>query len=173
MRNGEDIVLPFCRLSVTNNSFIPNTIRHWNNLDTSIRNSPTIREFKNALKETGLTNGDVPRHFSYGPRKLNIILTQLRCSASFLNNDLYKANLVPSPSCRCGFPIEDANHFFLVCPLYRDYRAQLLNRLNWLQYPTSVAILTQGDPNLSYDENILIFREVFDFIKRSARFNIT
>jgi hypothetical protein len=29
----------------------------------------------------------VPKHFMYGPRKLNVILTQLRCSASFLNND--------------------------------------------------------------------------------------
>ena len=115
----------------------------------------------------------MPGHFSYGPRKFKIILTQLRCSASFLNNDLHKANLVPNPSCRCGFPIEDANHYFLVCPLYRHHRAQLVNKLNWLQNPISVAILTHGDLNLSYDENILIFREVFDFIKRSERFDIT
>jgi hypothetical protein len=35
----------------------------------------------------------IPRHYSYGPRKLNIILTQLRCDASFLNYDLCKVKI--------------------------------------------------------------------------------
>jgi hypothetical protein len=33
LRNGEDIIIPFCRLSITNDSYIPSTIRQWNNLD--------------------------------------------------------------------------------------------------------------------------------------------
>jgi hypothetical protein len=39
-------------------------------------------------------NHSVPKHFFCGPRKLNIILTQLRNSASFLNFDLLKESLV-------------------------------------------------------------------------------
>ena len=44
----------------------------------------------------------------YGPRKLNVILTPLWCSAFFLNNDLYKSNILSSPNCACGIPREDA-----------------------------------------------------------------
>ena len=51
----------------------------------------------------------VPKHFFCGPRKLNIILTQLRNSASFLNFDLFRVGIVlfrvgivSDPSCRCG-----------------------------------------------------------------------
>ena len=44
----------------------------------------------------------VPKHYLYGPRKLNIVLTQLRCSAPFLNNELYRVNIIPNSSCQCG-----------------------------------------------------------------------
>jgi hypothetical protein len=38
----------------------------------------------------------------YGPRKLNIVLTQIRYSATFLNYDLFKVNIISNPSCSCG-----------------------------------------------------------------------
>ena len=38
LRNGSDIIIPFCRLSNTYYSFIPSTIRQWNSLDLPIRN---------------------------------------------------------------------------------------------------------------------------------------
>jgi hypothetical protein len=44
-------------------------------------------------------NHSVPKHFFCGPRKLNIILTQLRNSASFLNFDLFRVGIVSDPSC--------------------------------------------------------------------------
>ena len=40
--NGSDIIIPFCRLSNTYDSFIPSTIRQWNSLDPSIRNVDSI-----------------------------------------------------------------------------------------------------------------------------------
>jgi hypothetical protein len=39
-------------------------------------------------------NHAVTKHYSYGSRKLNIILTQLRSSASFLNYDLFRVGIV-------------------------------------------------------------------------------
>jgi hypothetical protein len=36
--------------------------------------------------------------------ELNVILTQLQCSAAFLNNDLYESNILSSPNCPCGVP---------------------------------------------------------------------
>jgi hypothetical protein len=54
-----------------------------------------------------------PKHYEIGPRKLNIILTQLRCFASFLHYDLFQVNIVSDPSCRCGANREDYYHFFV------------------------------------------------------------
>lgn len=34
--------------------------------------------------------------------KLNTILAQWRCSASFFNNDLFRADIVNDPFCQCG-----------------------------------------------------------------------
>jgi hypothetical protein len=41
-----------------------------------------------------------------------MLVTQLRCTASFLNHDLYKVHILSSPTCSCDAPQEDANHFF-------------------------------------------------------------
>ena len=37
LRNSNDIIVPFCRLSLTSDSFIPSTIRCWNRLNPTIR----------------------------------------------------------------------------------------------------------------------------------------
>ena len=42
----------------------------------------------------------VPKHYLYGPRKLNIVLTQLQCPAPFLNNELYRVNIISNSSCQ-------------------------------------------------------------------------
>ena len=83
IRNGNDIIVPFCRFSLTRDSFVPATVRKWNGLNLSVRNLDTLSKFKKAIRSS--ISMPIPRHYSYGPRKLNIILTQLCCNASFLN----------------------------------------------------------------------------------------
>ena len=64
----------------------------WNSLNNTIRNVDTLSKFKfkSELKKIDeAENHAVPKHYFYGFRKLNIILTQLRSSASFLNYDLF------------------------------------------------------------------------------------
>jgi hypothetical protein len=51
LRNGSDIIMPFCRLSNTYDSFIPSTIRQWNSLDLSLRNVDSIAKFKAELRK--------------------------------------------------------------------------------------------------------------------------
>jgi hypothetical protein len=85
LRNVNDIVAPFCRLSLTRDSFFPPTVREWNSLNLSVRNLDTLSKFKKAIHSS--ISMPIPRHYSYGSRKLIIILTQLRCNASFLNYD--------------------------------------------------------------------------------------
>jgi hypothetical protein len=56
---------------------IPSTIRQWNSLDPSLRNVDSIAKFKTELRKQKDIS-QVPTHYEIVPRKLNIILTQLR-----------------------------------------------------------------------------------------------
>lgn len=173
LRNGDDVILPFCRLSTTYGSFIPSTIRSWNNLDTSIRNVDSISKFKNELKNK-VDTCKVPYYYGTGQRKLNIILTQLRCYASFLNYDLFRVNIISSPVCSCGAHREDSYHFFFDCPNYTQIRYTLMQNLLWLpnDYAINLQLLTSGNSNLTDDQNETIFKHVYEYIKKSERFLI-
>jgi hypothetical protein len=48
--NGSHIIIPFCKLSITYDSFIPSTIHQWNSLDPSLRNVDSIAKFKTELR---------------------------------------------------------------------------------------------------------------------------
>ena len=61
---------------------------------------------------------------------MNIILTHLRSSASFLNYDLFRVGIVADTSCRCGVALENLKHFFLDCPIYLEARTTLIGHLN-------------------------------------------
>ena len=50
LRNSENFQVPFSRLCSFDSSFFPATLRLWNNLDLSIRNSSTPVEFKAKLR---------------------------------------------------------------------------------------------------------------------------
>jgi hypothetical protein len=110
LRNGNDIIVPFCRLSLTRDSFVSATVREWNKLNLSVRNLDTLSKFKKAIRSS--ISMPIPRHYSYGPRKPNIILTQLRCNASFLNYDLFKVKILLNASCNCGATCKNPHHFF-------------------------------------------------------------
>ena len=173
LRNGRDIIVPFCRLSLTQDSFIPSTIRQWNNLDESVRNLDSISKFKSAIRRESHLQ-PIPKYLMYGPRKLNITLTQLRHSASFLNDDLYKVNIVNNATCSCGAPRETVYHYLLECNKYSNTRAEMLNSLRWLpnKYKIDVNFLTNGNTELDYEQNLTVMRNVYRYIKGTKRFLI-
>ena len=80
-QEGQNFILPQCRTSSYYNSFLPATIRLWNELDHETKNSPTISSFKVKLDKKYKPNTP-PKHFDYGIRKFNIMLCQLRNEAS-------------------------------------------------------------------------------------------
>jgi hypothetical protein len=91
----------------------------------------TLSKFTSELKKIDETeNHAVPKHYFYGPRKLNIILTQLRRTASFLNYDLFQVGILSDPYCRCGAALENLKHFFLDCPIYLQARTTLIYNIN-------------------------------------------
>ena len=66
LRNGNDIIGPFCRLSLTRDSFVPARVREWNSLNLSVRNLDTLSNFKKAIRSS--ISMPIPKHYSYGPR---------------------------------------------------------------------------------------------------------
>ena len=94
LRNGNDIIVPFCRLSLTRDSFVPATEREWNSLNISVRNLDTLSKFKKAILIS--ISILIPRYYSY----------------DLLNYDLCKINSMSNASCSCGAPCENSHHFF-------------------------------------------------------------
>ena len=94
------------------------------------------------------------------------MLTRIRHRSSSLKDDLCGVNIIPSPACNCGAPIENADHYFFECPLLdtnqrsnlcplldTNQRSNLFINLDRLQNnDADVAVLTAGSHN--YDENI-------------------
>ena len=170
--NGSDLIIPFCRLSITTESVIPSTVKLWNRLDQFDRNLDILTEFKRAIrKEQSDNTKRIPKHFYYGPRKLNIILNQFRNSFSFLNYDLSKVDIVNDAACSCSAPREDAFHYLFTCPNYVEIRRIMMNNLNWVQTSDlNLNLFTCGSDDLTYEEHINIIKHVFNFIKSSKRF---
>ena len=171
LRNGSDIIIPFCILLITCDSFIPSTICQWSSLNPSLRNVESIAKFKTELrKQKDIRQG--PKHYEIGHQKLNIALTQLRCFSSFLNYELFQVNIVSDPSCRCGANREDSYHFFFGCSHYANMRYTLFHNLSGLPNDCGIdlKLLTSGNPILSNEQNKIIFMHVFEYIKRSERF---
>jgi hypothetical protein len=50
LRNGDNLIVPFCRFSITNSSFIPSTVKEWNKLDIAIRKLDSVSQPVSAYK---------------------------------------------------------------------------------------------------------------------------
>jgi hypothetical protein len=148
LRNNQNYVPPRCRLRTSASSFILSTVSLWNNLDISIRNSPTLSSFKNRVK------GDIykpPKYYNEGPCKLNILHTRLRHQCSSLNADLSRIHLINNYKCYCGASFEDAIHYFLECPLYLNERRTILSNCDDMNI--NIETLLFGNDDYSYDVN--------------------
>ena len=82
----------------------------------------------------------------------------MQCSS--LNADLYRKNIIPSPSCSCG-DFRSAYHFFYVCPHLTAVRERYLG--DALRNHTMHELLC-GKPEFTNDENVSLFLKVQDFI---------
>ena len=127
--------------------------------------------FKSELKKLSNSYGvNIPKYYSCGPRELNIVLIQFRCSATFLNYDLFKVNIIYNPSYSCGAIREDSYHYFFECPLYIGIR----NDLDWLPNDChlDLNLLIFGNSILTNEQNELVLKKVFDYIRKSEQFLI-
>jgi len=142
LRHINDYNIPRYRLTSTNISFLPASLRSWNNLPATSRPSPTLNSFKREIYPKDLLKP--PSYYNYGNRKTNILHCKLRNNCSSLHNDLFRVNFAASPQCRCGSPCENAYHYFLECCLCNEERRELfasLSNINSTKTETSLEFL--------------------------------
>ena len=94
----------------------------------------------------------------------------MKCSK--LNSHLKQTlHVIEDEACACGHPHENALHFFLHCPLYDNIRQNLQESVpNFRNIEYTPDILLFGSNDLSYEENLVIFDAVHNFISQSKRF---
>ena len=90
LRNADDIRTIHARTSLYSNSFLPSTIRDWNNLPSADRNADSVDTFKRHLSHGRVS---VPKYFYTGNRRMQILHTRLRTGSSSLKYDLYSKNI--------------------------------------------------------------------------------
>ena len=69
---------------------------------------------------------------------------------------------------RCGAALKNLKHFILDCPIYIQARTILIGNINRVTtcYTLDIKFLTCGnDNNLTDEQNCIIFKYVFDYIK--------
>ena len=165
LRNSNDIRTIHANTNLYYNSFYPSTIRDWNNLPQEIKQSTSVASFKYQLNKATQRRAP-PKFFSAGSRLGQILHARIRMACSSLNSDLYRKNIVPSPSCACG-GFESAYHFFFICPKYNATRERYLEAL--LRNHTTHDLLF-GKDTATDEENEALFLKVQDYILKSKRF---
>ena len=166
LRNSDNLQGIFSRTALYSNSFLPSTIRAWNNLPAEVRQFDSLDTFKQFLSRE---RERVPKYFYSGNRRGKLLHTRIRTNCSNLNNDLFLKHIIDSLLCLCG-NIENANHYFFVCPLYVHQRTTLLSSISQYHNNLTLNILLFGEAPLSDDVNKLIFESVQKYIIDTKRF---
>ena len=156
---------PFARTELYRNSFFPSATIFWNSLPPNIQACNSISQLKHYLSRN---DSVCPPRVYIGDRKNQIIHCRLRIGMSDLNFDLLNRHLTTNPSCRCGYAVETARHFFLECPLYDSIRTNTLSLIP--PHLFTINLILHGSNSLSINENSLIFSLVQKFIDLTKRF---
>ena len=119
-RNSNNFLLPKTRTETYRNSFLPSTLKLWNELPDDCRNINYVNQ--NLKKSCNLL-------FYEGSRLNNIRHAQLRMNCSKLNAHLFSLHVVDTPACLCGSLYEDVDHYLFVCPLYNVNRQTMFRSL--------------------------------------------
>ena len=74
------------------------------------------------------------------------------------------------PFCTCDRVIEDADHYYFICPNYNDQRLVLLNSLSQITEPM-LSYLLRSNYELSVNDIDKLFNHVQTFMQETTRFN--
>ena len=129
-RNYSKIRQTSCRTETFSNSFLPQTIKEWNKLDTSICQAPLYSVFRKTLLD--FIQPTVNSTFYTKDVSGLKLLTRLRASFSHPREHKFKHNFQDTlnPLCPCSLEAEDTYHFFMRCENFSNQRIVLFDDLN-------------------------------------------
>ena len=150
LRNSDHLQTIDSGTNLYYNSFLPSTVRAWNNLPAEVKQSQTTNSFEYYFNKDKTA---VPKYYYSKNRKTQILHTRLWTNCSSFN--LFLKCISDSPICRRG-SIENSEHFFFHCPHYQQHKNVLLIVVSPYHRPT-LDFLLHGKSSLSYDTNMTIF----------------
>ena len=137
LRNANNFRHTLSRTQLYYRSFLPSSIRAWNDLSLEVRQSNSIQSFKFQLNKN---LKKPPKYYYIGNRLSQIQHTRLRTDCSSLNHHLFSKNIVDSPHCACG-AVETTKHYFFECQRYDEIRTTMLNELaNYCQPDLNIVL---------------------------------
>ena len=168
------------------NSFFPQSIKDWNGLDPNLRKARSLNAFKDCQKKTVNSKYKTNPLFHHSNRKEAINHTRIRLGLSGLASQRFNYNHIDNPKCtRCSETSEDPIHFFLLCPVFDNARAELIQNVCEILNQNDINInlgarnlgeefvemLLKGSPLLDEVENKKILLLAQTFIKTTQRFS--
>ena len=167
----------FCNTQRYMNSFFPDAVRIWNNIDHNFKSCNSILSFKKHIN--ALIRPNKKSIFNIiDPLGLKYIF-QLRLRLSPLKHHKYNYNFIDTPvdTCDCGAASENITHFLFHCPRFAHQRFSLIDSITMilLPYPeieleNNYNLLLYGNHNLLSDENRQILILTIKYIKDILRF---
>ena len=162
----------------SSNTYFNNAPFEWNLLDSDIRGSKSIAEFKRKLlSKIRPTENSVYNIYDIEGIR---ILTKLRLQFSDLNGHRFRHRFnAASPLCNCGTANEDNKHFLLHCPLFNNFRVSLHGELSEflnldihnLDDNFFCSLLLYGSAEFPFIINRMILEATIKDIKSSKRFS--
>ena len=183
LRNRNNIRLPKITANYFLKSYIPSSIRLWNDLRDDLKLLTTLDTFKIHLRQIYCKTETYKPYF-VGQTTGHIHLSRLRMNLSGLNAHRHKHHFIDHNICpSCNAINENIDHFLLICPVYAAQRRALLDHLERLlpdlghsldrlenrrNRTQIIQILTFGTKNENIDNQLLKY--VAKFIDETHRF---
>ena len=183
MRNANNIREPKTSKNYFLKSFLPSSIKLWNNIDIGIRNMTELENFRNSVTHL-YTPAVLYMPYLHGNSKSYIQISRMRMGLSGLNAHRKSYHFIDHCTCdKCNARQEDCKHYLLECPAYAAHRLEMIALLTDLiphdqesilnlrivkNRKNLCKILIFGLGNPEKDKNI--FDVVANFIQQSQRF---
>ena len=185
MRNSENYQLFKSKKNYFLKSYIPSTIKIWNDSSLDIKRASSLTSLKSKLSDL------------YGSTTYHLYLSEdgngavnhsrIRMGLSGLNAQRRKYNFIDSSKCdNCNDKSETPKHYFLFCSAFAAQRRDMLYEMEatipqtvqpYMQYLLNkkmsdnfTNILIYGTKNVDTDS--LLFKIVQTFIMKTNRFNV-
>lgn len=180
LRNKNNFIMIKTKKNYVLKSFIPASIKAWNESDNKVKVMPSVESLKMYFKAKKCY------YLKFESKQRgDVFLGRIRMGLSALNAQRHSYHLIENAKCElCGHRREDPLHYFLFCPNFAAFRQHMINSLvvvlpnvfqAVLNYRDSkksqralLSLLVYGTQNLNDDSSI--FEHVFEYIVNTERF---